>query len=340
MVFFSNIIENEETKQRLGKAILENAFPHAFIIEGPRGSGKHTLVTTLAAALNCEKRSAARFPCMTCNNCRRIFNRNFVDFGFRGRRDGKSSIGVEEIRALREDTYLSATESKYKIYAIEDADTITPQAQNALLKIFEEPPSGVIIFLLCENVQHLLSTIRSRAQAVRMQLLSDEAVKAALRSDPSYASYETGQSEAFTAAVKLAQGSIGRAKELLGEGLSAEITEARECALRIFSLLPPTKDKLPLYNAISALPQKRTDFSYTVRMVIDGLRDLIVSKYAEKMQLLFYTDSKDAEALAYKIGHARLLRFYDAFLAALEKCELNGNMNAVTTELCSIAIKI
>ena len=341
MDFFPNLLENTDTKQRLAQAILENSFPHAFIIEGPMGCGKHTLARNLSAALNCEERaSAPSLPCGRCRNCTRIFGKNFVDVHYLSKKEGKSTIGVEGIRSMREDIYLSPTESHYKIYIIEEAQSMTPQAQNALLKIFEEPPAGVIIFLLCDQIQQILSTIKSRAQLIRMQRLTDASVQRALRTDPDFSSIEKSDPDAFISAVQLSQGSIGRAKAFLCDDQRSAISESRKSAMGLLSLLVPSKNRFSLYAAIQTMPQKRNEFAPLARMILDGLRDLILSKYTSDTPLLFFADKKEVEALAMKIGHARLLRFYDAFIAAIDKSEKNGNMNAILANLCVIASKV
>ena len=340
MDFFPSVLGNTETKARLGQAILQNAFPHAFIIEGPQGCGKHTLALALSAALNCQKRDGVSFPCGVCDTCRRIFKKNFVDVKYLSKKDGKNTIGVEDIRLMKEDIYLSPTESAYKIYIVEQAQVMTPQAQNALLKIFEEPPSGVVIFLLCDSIQQILSTIKSRAQLVRMERLGDDVVKNALAGDNELASAATASPEAFTAAVKLSHGSIGRAKEMLSGDGRAEIAEERALVIRLLSLLIPGKERFPLYSALQDLPQKRNEFSRALLMVLDGLRDLILSKYTEQAALLFYTDRKEVSELASRIGYARLFRFYDAFTDARNKSEKNGNMTAVRAELSAIVTRV
>lgn len=340
MSFFSNVLGNSETKERLGQAILQNSFSHAYIIEGPRGCGKHTLALALAAALNCKNRSASSFPCGNCDTCRRILKKNFVDVKFLSRREGKNTIGVDDVRIMKEDVYLSPTESAYKIYIVEEAQAMTSQAQNALLKIFEEPPSGVVIFLLCDSVQPILSTIKSRAQLVRMERLADEAVREALLSDANFSMISRSAPEAFTAVIKLSQGSIGRAKEMLSEEGRAEIAEERTLASSLLSLLTPGKEKFKLYSALQTLPSKRSEFSRSLLMILDGLRDLILSKYTDNAPLLFYTDKAEVEALASRIGYARLFRFYDAFTDARNKSEMNGNMTAVISELSAVVIRV
>ncbi len=340
MRFFSEILGNETFKERLGNAILKNEFPHAFIIEGPKGCGKHTLATELSAALNCRREHTQTFPCGCCESCRKIRNKNFLDLKYLSRKEGKATIGVEEIRGLKEDVYLSPTESAYKIYIVEEADAMTPQAQNALLRIFEEPPRGVVIFLLCDNVQRILSTIKSRAQFIRMQRLSDETVARALREDPALKSVISSEKDAFTAAVKLSQGSIGYAKEMLLEESGADLAHFRSAAKNLLSLLVPSNEKFSLYSAIFSLPQKRNEFSRASLMIIDGLRDLILSKYSEEHALLFYEDRDEVSAHAMRVGHARLMQFYNAFSNANERNAKNGNMTAILAELSAACVRI
>ena len=79
-IYFPRLIGNEETKERLGRAIESGTLPHAFLIGGPSGSGKSTLAIEIAAALNCSQRhNSQTLPCGKCNNCHRIYEGNFPD---------------------------------------------------------------------------------------------------------------------------------------------------------------------------------------------------------------------------------------------------------------------
>ena len=83
----------------------------------------------------------------------------------------RKTLGVEAIRAITDSIYIAPNDLEVRIYLIPEADTMTPQAQNALLKTLEEPPSGVYFFLLSENSANLLQTISSRAPSIKMQRL-------------------------------------------------------------------------------------------------------------------------------------------------------------------------
>ena len=169
---FTKLFGNEDTKLRLCDAVVNSTLPHALLICGPRGSGKRTLATEIVAAANClmKNDSASPIPCKVCANCKRIYSSSFPDVTFLERDGGKATIGVEELRDFRENMFLSASEAAYKFYVIEDADTMTSAAQNALLKVLEEPPKFVHIILLAESADKLLSTVKSRTQYVQMEL--------------------------------------------------------------------------------------------------------------------------------------------------------------------------
>ena len=173
---FGQLLGTAHTKQRLIRAIVGGTLPHAILLCGPRGSGKKTLAALIASAMNCEQRAVApnNLPCGECNACKRIKSGNFPDVKYLERADGKATVGAAELREFREDMFLSATEANSKFYIIPEAELLTPAAQNALLKVLEEPPPSVYIILLTTDVGKMLSTIRSRTQYVQMELFSPE----------------------------------------------------------------------------------------------------------------------------------------------------------------------
>ena len=133
--YFPALLGNEKTKSRIGAAIDGGTLPHALLIGGAFGSGKTTLAIEIAAALNCEKKGdgASSLPCGECGCCKRIRELNFPDLKVLSKPKDRATLGVDAIKDFREDMFLSSTESDYKIYVIDDAETMTTEAQNALL---------------------------------------------------------------------------------------------------------------------------------------------------------------------------------------------------------------
>ena len=168
--FFEDIAANEALREQLGTEILASRLPHAYILEGSRGSGKHTLALRIAAALSCQRSedSSAPLPCMNCPSCKKILDGNSPDVIFVHRED-TATLGVDIIRNVRNDVWIAPNDTDFKIYIIEDAHLMTEQAQNALLLTLEEPPEYVRFLLLCESAEMLLETIRSRAPTLHTE---------------------------------------------------------------------------------------------------------------------------------------------------------------------------
>lgn len=147
---------------------------HAYMIVGPEGSGKRTLAAYLSKAVLCEGKYS---PCGQCRGCRLTLTDNHPDalaYGPEGR-----SLGVATVRKIIEDLSVRAYYGRRTV-VIEDGEKMTSQAQNALLKILEEPPEGTVFFLLVRDANRMLPTIRSRCQLMRMGLLTPEQAAAVL----------------------------------------------------------------------------------------------------------------------------------------------------------------
>ncbi len=320
--FFSGLFGNEQSKKRLGSAIRGGTLAHAFLISGPEGSGKLTFAKEISAALNCEMKSdpAVALPCHRCNSCRRIFSDGFIDVKTLSKSKDKATIGVNEVRYFREDMFLSATESDYKIYIINDAEKMTPNAQNALLKVLEEPPSNVIIFLLSASDDAILTTIKSRTQYISMQRF-DESELASY-----FGSAANGQGELLMCA----DGCIGRAKELMGDGSAAAIS-MRQTTEKLIEAMKPGEPYSALYSAIKELPTKKDELACALENLTVALRDLILLKLDRGAPCLFFTSREKGISLAGEMSAKRLIAIYDIVRDSLEDLLKNANVSAMIT---------
>lgn len=134
---------------------------HAYIIWGGNQTERANASDTLAAAAVCE--SDAVKPCRMCRHCRKAERGIHPDIAVIDRLPDKKEIVVDQIRALREDAVILPNEAEEKVYILRNADSMNPAAQNALLKLLEEPPPRVTIILEAENPSALLATVRSRS---------------------------------------------------------------------------------------------------------------------------------------------------------------------------------
>ena len=157
---FADVVNQEHVKRTLTNALTQNRVGHGYIFSGQRGTGKTTMARILAKALNCEKGPGPE-PCLECSSCREIAAGNSMDLV---EIDAASNRRIDDIRELRESVRYRPVRDRYKVFIIDEAHQITPDAFNALLKTLEEPPEWVV-FILCTTEPHdIPATIASRCQ--------------------------------------------------------------------------------------------------------------------------------------------------------------------------------
>ncbi len=328
MAFLPDLFGNEALKKQLAAAVSQRSLLHAYIVEGPRGSGRYTLALSLAAALSCESVSGD-MPCGVCPHCRRILSGNTPDVQVLSR-GNEATLKIEAVRAMRRDIYMAPTENEYKVYIVRDADAMTVQAQNALLKVFEEPPPSVKIFLLCEHADALLTTIRSRAQILRMQRFGESELMAYLKK----AAPELLPSDPLelTLALRQASGAIGAAKEALLPEAREALQKKRAYTDAVLAALAAPQP-IALYRALFSLPQKRAELAELLLLILSGIRDLLAVKKAEEPPLLYYVEPEAAHAQSRALSATSLSHLYDALLSAVADIESNVNVNSLLLSL-------
>jgi DNA polymerase III subunit gamma/tau len=157
---FSDFVGQSHVVTTLSNAISAQRIAHAYLLTGPRGTGKTSAAKILAKALNCENLKGAD-PCDQCSSCTRINEGVFMDVS---EIDAASNRGIDEIRDLREKVKFAPAEGKYKIYIIDEVHMLTTEAFDALLRTLEEPPPAVVFILATTEVHKIPLTILSRCQ--------------------------------------------------------------------------------------------------------------------------------------------------------------------------------
>lgn len=179
-MYFKDIIGHEKIVENLKNITASGKAGHAYIFSGPEGVGKKLTAKAFASALLCSNFTDE--SCGECKNCRLSFGNAHPDFkiiDYSIDKDGKtkSSIPVDAMREFKNEVYLKPFLSERKIYILDSCEKLTVEAQNALLKVFEEPPSYITVILICNNLSKLLSTIISRAVLVKFSYLSAENIE-------------------------------------------------------------------------------------------------------------------------------------------------------------------
>lgn len=345
-----SVVGNAPLLDRLRRDVREGRLNHAYILDGAPGSGRHTLARWLCGAIACRNRPGQRtaadenqlgmfdslppvqppadapLPCGRCEDCRRILEGISPDVRVIGR-EGKATLGVDSVRFLRQDVLNPPNRLDTKIYIIEDAETMTVQAQNALLLTLEEPPAYVLFLLLCNGTDALLETVRSRAPVLRLAPLPDEDVRDAL------AAHGRRLSEEETAALLLqANGSIGRALALSDPRTLAPILRNRErCEALLACLADRRADEI--MTAIYGWDAKRDAVCDILADLHLAVRDLVLLKRTEDIRTVFFTDRDAAADLADRFTSRALIRLYDAVWKARGALESNGNVRLTLTRM-------
>ena len=176
-MYFSDIIGHEKVIANLINLVKTGKVGHAYIFTGAEGTGKLKTAKAFASALMCEQFDGD--SCGVCKNCHLTFGNahpdvKVVDYSMESDGKVKASISVDAVREFKTDVYLKPFYSGRKVYILDNADKLTVEAQNALLKIFEEPPEYTTVILICHNISKILSTILSRAVLVKFPALKPE----------------------------------------------------------------------------------------------------------------------------------------------------------------------
>ena len=166
---FGEFVGNAPLKQQLSAEVDAGRFPQALLLEGEPGSGKRSLAMQLARAAVCGAPAGAERPCGTCAACRKSVHPDIAVYGAEGQ-----TITVDMVRQLRQEAYVLPNEAPCRVIVLAGAQSMTAQAQNALLKILEEPPALVRFILTCENRAQLLETVRSRCVCLTLQAVEWE----------------------------------------------------------------------------------------------------------------------------------------------------------------------
>lgn len=344
------IIGQDRLLHRLTRDVREGSLSHAYIIDGKTGSGRHTIARHVAAAIACHHRPGRKapdkdqmgffddlpplpldentpVPCGTCEGCRKVLEGICPDVTVIGK-EGKATLGVEPIRRIKESVHMAPGELDTKIYIIEDAETMTAQAQNALLLTLEEPPSYVLFMLLCDGAENLLETIRSRAPVLHTIPLSDEDIRGLLS-----AHRRSLPAEEMEALLICADGCAGQALRLSDPKAVKSVMKQRAlvddfingCSRRQSGDIPRT---------ISQFGNKRDEVSSLLALISLAVRDLLCLKKCETAALKYFTDREAALDLSSVFTSKALVNLYAALETAQDDLARNGNVRLVLTGMC------
>ena len=327
MAGFHDIIGHDRVKDHLQKAIEYHKVSHAYILAGEEGMGRKTLAKAFAMTLLCER--SDKEPCMQCHACRQILSGNHPDVIW-VTHEKPASIGVDDIRTQINDTiYIKPYSSSYKIYMVDEADKMTVQAQNALLKTIEEPPSYAVIILMTTNQEVFLPTILSRCIQLNLRPLKNHVVSDYLTETMGVPEEKANIYAAF------ARGNLGKAIHL------ASSEEFSLLFRQVLTLLKNIKemDIAMLLDSIKKLQEDNLDLYECLDFMQLWYRDILMFKVTKDINMLVF---KEEYSVVSRLCQKSSYEGLETILNAIEKAKtrLDANVNTdLALELMLLTMK-
>ena len=327
MADFRDVIGQKDVMRYIANAVTTGNVSHAYIVNGERGSGKKLIASLFATALLCESEGAD--PCNQCHSCIQAESGNNPDI-IRVTHEKPNSISVEEVRDQINNTVsIRPYQGKYKIYIIPQADQMTVQAQNAILKTIEEPPEYAIFFLLTENAESLLPTITSRCVMLKLRYIKDALIKKYLMEKREIPDYKAEVCAAF------AQGNLGRAL-MLSE--SEHFNAIREEAIHLLKYAHEM-ELSELIEAVNRSSKYKVDVTDYLDMINIWYRDVLLFKATKDIGKVVFKDE-----INYIKEQAKRSSYegIELIIESLEKAKarLKANVNfELVMELLFLTIK-
>lgn len=323
---FKQIVGHEDIIKHFKFSVKNDQISHAYLISGEDDSGKMTLAQAYAMALQCSELNSNNNledidSCGVCPSCKQFLGNNHPDVIYVTRAPDKASIGVDSIRdQINNDVEIKPFSSPYKIYIIDEAQKLTVEAQNALLKTLEEPPEYAIIILLTNNLNSILETVQSRCMILQVRAIDKDLIKAYLMTRHQVPDYQAELSGIF------AQGNLGKA---IKYSSSEEFAAIMDDVLHLLKGINDMEN-YEVIEYVKNLSQKKEDIAKILDLILLWYRDLLMYKVTKDPNLLLYKKefsyiSKQAKTASYE-GIQNILDVIEE-----TNTKINANVNIETT---------
>jgi DNA polymerase III delta' subunit len=313
-VAFDDILGNARIKRILRKSLIKSRLPNSLLFSGIKGVGKFDLALVIAKALNCQTNKDD--ACETCASCKAINKGTFPDVMLIS--PEKEVLKIDQIRVLKEAAYLRPMMGSKRVFIIEQAEKMNPEAANSLLKVLEEPPSFSYIVLLTNNPFIILPTIRSRCQNLQFSPVSREDIESCLIRE----NYDRAQAKIISLLVR---GNLKQALALEWE----EIQTFRQKAWELFQSLIRGEKAAAFLKEYSSRQRAlvQEELNQILEILSSFCRDLILVKEQCNSALLMNPDYEDELGkLANQVSLDQSLGFLEKIEASLFAFRRNVNL--------------
>ena len=316
------VLGHQDIIKYLQKLIISKQFVSSYLFFGPEDVGKKTLVNFFVKSIFCfENQGTTNFPCSECKDCKDIDKKIHPGYIEINLEEDKKNISIDQIRELKERLYLTSASGSYKVAIIYQADLLSLEAANALLKLIEEPPKNSIIILITKKVENILPTIRSRTQNIIFQNVSLKEIKNHL--------LQQGASE--NVARELAQFSSGIPGLAMSYYKDLELWKQKKNNLKemLDILERPLNLRLNWVNEQIKLSKKFSNqyiyFESLLNSYLRLVRDIIVFQISNEIELIHPFLEEVISSISQKYKSQDLLIFYEKLFSS--KKILNQNVN-------------
>lgn len=316
MLTFDSLLGNEPLKRAL-RGALAGRFPQSVLLTGPAGIGKLTAARVLAAALLCQ-RDGDR-PCGVCAACRKVESGQHSDVTLID--EGDAEIKVDTARAIRADCAVYPGDGDRRIILIRHAQNMNASAQNALLKLLEEPPSYACFLLMTENSSAILPTILSRCTRFALAPLEEGLVARLMR-----AQFPDASAQQIAAAAHSCQGIAGDAALVLSQDTGEQVQYA-DALLRALA----AKDEFLIFRAAARCDSlTRAQFSKVLAALRTAVRDATLAASGLRVSPLLPALQDASQVAAQSLTPRQLLTVYDWLGELDSRIERNPGMALLT----------
>ena len=316
---FEDFVGNEKVKEQLSFLQASGRLPHAIVVEGDEGLGKRTFAREIALNLLCKGENK---PCRNCPQCSKVLKGVHPDLYEYSATGGARSFHVDVVRDVKENVYMQPNEADYKIYILGNCQCMNESAQNALLKVLEEPPKYAMFILTVTNKSALLETVLSRSVVLTLEGVNEvQGAKYICSKD------ETADYDEALKACTVWGGNIGKAIESLGD---SKLSKISGIAVDVCNALT-SNDEYSLLKVCSVFDRDRETLVSTLTLLKTVFRDALV--YSDGSAALSgMTDS--VKMLASRLNKMKLISLINSSDNLRLLAAKNGNNAILITKIC------
>lgn len=319
---FDKLYGNEPVKKSLIKALETGHISNSYVFEGIAGVGKRFCADIFAGALVCENNAGNGVgPCGVCSACVKAASKNHPDIIRLERMSGKTSVGVDEVREqILSEVFLKPYLARRRVFIIGDGDLLSVEAQNALLKVLEEPPEYVTFMICVTGQDNLLATVLSRSCVISFFPLSYEEVSGCLAE-------RFGEGDRVRLSAGLAQGSIGAALNFMSDDRAEKLFEDS-----VEHMTELSRGAVKVREAADFMIEEKENIGQIIDFMLTFIRDCVFVKYGLEGRVIY--DGKLSQMRVFTAGIEKkgLVSAFNRLIDLKLRLKQNLNFNASVSE--------